>query len=195
MRQAFSPASGVPPQAMLFRGFRAAKILSQAILAERSRGAQCPGERPAPARKLEARQAGVQVRTPAREPGLRVRLDDVPNRHKTQQAGLDRTLLAAYTGTHNGRTRDVLPGSFGHSYNKLTVSALPRHRAGPASTGPVLPEGRVSRLRRVRLLSLRMLWVLGVLRVLRLASRAFRAFRVRPMRRARRRSGCRSASR
>jgi hypothetical protein len=34
MRQAFSPASGVPPQAMLFRGFRAAKILSQAILAE-----------------------------------------------------------------------------------------------------------------------------------------------------------------
>ena len=89
---------------MLCRGFRTAKILSQRGKAERSRGAQCPGERPTPARKLEARQAGMQVRTPARQPGLRVRLDDVPDRHKTQQTGLDRTLLAAYTGTHDGHT-------------------------------------------------------------------------------------------
>jgi hypothetical protein len=99
---------------MLCRGFRVAKILSQWGEAERSRGAQSPGERPAPARKLEARQAGMQVRTPAGEPGLRVRLDDVPNHHKAQQAGLNRTLLAAYTGTQDGRTSGVPPGSYGH---------------------------------------------------------------------------------
>ena len=63
----------------------------------------------------------MQVRTPAREPGLRVRLDDVPDRHETQQAGLDRTLLAAYTGAHHGHTRRMLLGSFGHYRNKFTV--------------------------------------------------------------------------
>ena len=89
---------------MLCRGIRAAKILSQRYEAERSRGAQCPGERPAPPRKVQARLAGVQVRTPAGEPGLRVGLDDVPNRHEAKQAGLLRTFLAAYTGTHNGHT-------------------------------------------------------------------------------------------
>jgi hypothetical protein len=46
----------------------------------------------------------VQVRTPAGEPGLRVGLDDVPSRHEAKQAGLLRTLLAAYTGTHDGHT-------------------------------------------------------------------------------------------
>ena len=51
---------------MLCRGLRAAKILSQWFEAERSRGAQGPGERPAPPRKVQTRQAGVQVRTPAR---------------------------------------------------------------------------------------------------------------------------------
>jgi hypothetical protein len=89
---------------MLCRGFRAAKILSQISSAEQSRSAQSPGERPAPARKFQAREAGVQVRTPAGEPGLRIGLENVPNRHEAKQAGLVRTLLAAHTGTHNGRT-------------------------------------------------------------------------------------------
>jgi hypothetical protein len=143
MRQACcSPARGVPPPVMLCRGFRTAKIFSQRGKAERSRGAQYPGERPAPPRKLEARQAGMQVRTPAREPGLWVGLDDVPYRDKTQQAGLDRTLLAAYTGTHYGRTRGVPPGSRGHLPNKLTVSGLPRHPAGSAPGSPVHPARR-----------------------------------------------------
>jgi hypothetical protein len=46
----------------------------------------------------------MQVRTPAREPGLRVGLDDVPSRYEAKQAGLLRTLLAAYTGTRYGHT-------------------------------------------------------------------------------------------
>jgi hypothetical protein len=46
----------------------------------------------------------MQVRTPAGEPGLRVGLDDVPNRYEAKQAGLLRTLLAAYTGTHDRHT-------------------------------------------------------------------------------------------
>jgi hypothetical protein len=89
---------------MLFRVSRTAKILSQWYEAERSRGAQCPGERPAPPRKVQTHRAGVQVRTPAWEPGLRVGLDDVPSRHEAKQAGFLRTLLAAYTGTHDGHT-------------------------------------------------------------------------------------------
>jgi hypothetical protein len=84
----------------------------------------------------------MQVRTPAREPGLWVGLDDVPYRDKTQQAGLDRTLLAAYTGTHYGRTRGVPLGSRGHLSNKLTVSGLPRHPAEPAPASPVHPARR-----------------------------------------------------
>ena len=87
---------------MLCRALRAAKILSQWFKAERSRGAQGPGERPAPTRKIQTRQAGMQVRTPAGQPGLRVGLDDVPNRNEAKQAVLLRTLLAAYTGTHHG---------------------------------------------------------------------------------------------
>jgi len=99
---------------MLCRGFRAAKILSQWFEAERSRGVQGPGERPAPPREFQTGQAGMQVCTPARQPGPRVGLDDVPSRYEAKQAGLDRTLLAAYTGTHRGHTRDMLFGSFGH---------------------------------------------------------------------------------
>jgi len=100
---------------MLCRGLRAAKILSQYGWAERSCRTQCPGERLAPACKLETRQAGVQIRTPAWEPGLRVRLDNVPHRHEAKQAGLNRTLLAAYTGTHYRHTRRTPFGSRSHS--------------------------------------------------------------------------------
>ena len=89
---------------MLFRVSRAAKILSQTSYADRSCGAKRPGEGPAPPRKFQARQAGMQVRTPAGKPGLRVGLDDVPSRYEAKQAGLLRTLLAAYTGTHDGHT-------------------------------------------------------------------------------------------
>ena len=71
---------------MLCRGFRAAKILSQWFEAERSRGAQGPGERPAPAREVQAGEAGMQVRPPARQPGPRVGLDDVPSRYEAKQA-------------------------------------------------------------------------------------------------------------
>jgi hypothetical protein len=106
---------GCSASAMLCRGFRAAKILSQRTKAERSRCAQGPGERPAPPRKLETRQAGVQVRTPAWQPGPRVGLDNVPHRHEAKQAGLNRTLLAAYTGTHYRHTRRTMFGSHGHS--------------------------------------------------------------------------------
>jgi len=90
--------------AMLCRGIRAAKILSQSIKAERSRGAQSPGERPTPPRKLETVRPGVQVSTPARQTGLRVRPDDVPSCYETKQAGLGRTFLTAYTSTHHGHT-------------------------------------------------------------------------------------------
>ena len=123
---------------MLFRGFRAAKILSQQSQAERSRRTQCPGERPAPARKLQTCRAGMQVGTPARQPGLRVRPDDVPSRYKAKQSGLDRTLPAAYTGTHQGHTRGTLLSSYDHSSNKSTVSAGPRHRS---RTGRADPAG------------------------------------------------------
>ena len=142
------PSQVVPPRAMLCRGFRTAKILSQWFEAERSRGAQGPGKRPAPPRKVQARQAGVQVRTPAREPGLRVGLDGVPDCHEAKQAGLLRTLLAAYTGTDDRHTRGVPLGSYGHSGYKSTVSARPRHPARPALPGPpvrgVLPVPPVS---------------------------------------------------
>ena len=89
---------------MLFRGFRAAKVLSQWFEAEPPRGAQSPGERPAPPREVQAARAGMQVRTPAGEPGLRVGLDDVPDCHEAKQAGFLRTLLAAYTGTDDRHT-------------------------------------------------------------------------------------------
>ena len=110
---------------MLFLGLFAAKILSQWFEAELSRGAQGPGERPAPPREVQASEAGMQVRTPARQPGPRVRLDDVPSSYKAKQTGLDRTLLAAYTGTHRGHTRDMPLGSRGHYSHKSTASAGP----------------------------------------------------------------------
>jgi hypothetical protein len=64
----------------------------------------------------------MQVRTPARQPGPRVGLDNVPSRYEAKQAGLNRTLLAAYTGTHRGHTRDMPLGSHGHYDIKSTVS-------------------------------------------------------------------------
>jgi hypothetical protein len=101
---ACGPARLFRREAMLCRGIRTAKILSKNIRAERTSGAQRPGERLAPARKLQALQTGMQIRTPAREPGLRVGLDDVPNHHETKQAGLLRALLTAHAGTHHGHT-------------------------------------------------------------------------------------------
>jgi hypothetical protein len=79
----------------------------------------------------------MQVSTPARQPGPRVGLDDVPSRYEAKQAGLDRTLLAAYTGTHNGHTRGMPLGSRGHYRTQSTVSERPRHRVRTALTGPV----------------------------------------------------------
>ena len=66
----------------------------------------------------------MQVRTPARQPGPRVGLQDVPSRYQAKQAGLDRTLLAAYTGTHRGHTWNMPLGSRGHYGDKSTVSAV-----------------------------------------------------------------------
>ena len=106
---------------MLFRGLFAAKILSQWFEAERSRGAQGPGERPAPPREVQAGEAGMQVSTPARQPGPWVGLDDVPSRYEAKQAGLNRTLLAAYTGTHHGRIRGMPLGARGHYIVKSTA--------------------------------------------------------------------------
>ena len=74
----------------------------------------------------------MQVGTPARQPGLRVRPDNVPSRYKAKQTRLGRTLPAAYTGTHHGHTRGRLLSSYGHSSDKSTVSAGPRH---PMRTG------------------------------------------------------------
>ena len=74
----------------------------------------------------------MQVRTPARQLGPQVGLDGVPSRYKAKQAGLDRTLLAAYTGTHHGHTPDRLFGSRGHNISKSTVSARLAYRAGRA---------------------------------------------------------------
>ena len=106
---------------MLFRVRYTAKILSQWVEAERSRGAQGPGERPAPSRQVQTCQAGVQVRTPTGQPGWRVRLDGVPSRYEAKQAGLGRTLLAAYTGTHHGRIRGMPLGARGHYIVKSTA--------------------------------------------------------------------------
>jgi hypothetical protein len=83
----------------------------------------------------------MQIRTPARQPGPRVGLDNVPSRYKAKQARLDRTLLAAYTGTHRGHTRDMLLGSRGHYSHKSTVSARLRYRAGTGQTAQ--PSGDV----------------------------------------------------
>ena len=80
----------------------------------------------------------MQVGTPARQPGLRVRPDNVPSRYKAKQTGLGRTLPAAYTGTHQGHTRGTLLSSYDHSSNKSTVSAGPRHRM---RTGLADPAG------------------------------------------------------
>jgi hypothetical protein len=71
----------------------------------------------------------MQVRTPARQPGSQVGLDDVPSCYEAKQAGLDRTLLAAYTGTQWGRTRDMPLGSHGHYIHKSTASAGLWYRA------------------------------------------------------------------
>ena len=71
----------------------------------------------------------MQISTPARQPGPRVGLDDVPSRYEAKQTGLGRTLLAAYTGTHRGHTRDMLFGSRGHYTVKSTVSARLAYRA------------------------------------------------------------------
>ncbi len=79
----------------------------------------------------------MQVRTPARQPGPRVGLDDVPSSYEAKQAGLDRTLLAAYTGTHRGHTRDVPLGSRGHYIHKSTVSAGLGLRTRTAPPGPL----------------------------------------------------------
>jgi hypothetical protein len=81
----------------------------------------------------------MQIRTPARQPGPRVGLDNVPSRYEAKQTGLDRTLLAAYTGTHRGHTRDMLLGSRGHYSTKSTVSARLRYLAGTGQT--VQPSG------------------------------------------------------
>ena len=83
----------------------------------------------------------MQIRTPARQLGPRVGLDGVPSRYKAKQAGLYRTLLAAYTGTQRGHTRDMLFGSRGHYSDKSTVSARLAYRARTArlrllTTGP-----------------------------------------------------------
>jgi hypothetical protein len=64
----------------------------------------------------------MQVRTPAKQPGPRVGLYDVPSRYEAKQTGLGRTLLAAYTGTHRGHTRGMLVGSRGHCDYKSTAS-------------------------------------------------------------------------
>src|ERR1700733_1346318 len=67
----------------------------------------------------------MQVRTPAGEPGSRVGLDDVPNRHEAKQAGLDHTLLAAHAGTHDGHTRRAPLGSYGHCGQVYRVRKAP----------------------------------------------------------------------
>jgi len=136
---------------MLCRGLRAAKILSQHGQAERSRRTQCPGERLAPPRKVQTRRVGVQIHTPAREPGLRVRLDNVPHRHEAKQAGLNRTLLAAYTSTHYRHTRRTPLGSRSHSSRKSTVSERPEHQARTVWTG------QASLVRRGKLTGLKIL--------------------------------------
>jgi hypothetical protein len=122
---------------MLFRRFRTAKILSQWFEAERSRGAQGPRERPSPSRQVQAFLAGMQVCTPARQSGRRVRQDGVPSRYEAKHAGLGCTLLAAYTGTHCGRIRGMLLGARGHYITKSTVSAALEYRWG---TTPDLPS-------------------------------------------------------
>jgi hypothetical protein len=78
----------------------------------------------------------MQVRTPAGEPGLRVGLDDVPDCHEAKQAGLGRTLLAAYTGTRDGCIPGMLLGPFGHFRQQVY-----RVRASPMSGEPYASAG------------------------------------------------------
>jgi hypothetical protein len=80
----------------------------------------------------------MQVHTPARQPGRRVGLDGVPSCYEAKQAGLDRTLLAAYTGTHYGRIRGMLLGARGHYTTKSTASASLKHRPGTAMVRPAV---------------------------------------------------------
>jgi hypothetical protein len=132
---------------MLLRRCRDAKILSEMNEAERSWCAQRPGKRPPPPRKPQARQAGMQVRTPAGQPGLRIGPDDIPYRYQAKQTGLGRTFLAAYTGTHHRRIRGMLLSSYGHPSNESTASAHPWVQPGMA---PVMSRdgshGRVCRV-------------------------------------------------
>ena len=66
----------------------------------------------------------MQVRTPARPLGPRVGLGTaIRAATRRSKCRFDRTLLAAYTGTHRGHTRDKLFGSRGHYSNKSTASA------------------------------------------------------------------------
>jgi hypothetical protein len=84
----------------------------------------------------------MQVRTPARQPGPRVGLNDVPSRYEAKQAGLDRTLLAAYTGTRRRHTRDRPLGSHGHYIVSLPCQRVcgsrprPRAYSGACADGP-----------------------------------------------------------
>ena len=78
----------------------------------------------------------MQVCTPARQPGRRVGLDGVPSRYEAKQAGFDRTLLAAYTGSQYRHTRGMPLGSRGHYQTYSTVSARPLYRVRTALMGP-----------------------------------------------------------
>jgi hypothetical protein len=80
----------------------------------------------------------MQVHTPAGQPGRRVGLDGVPSCYEAKQTGLDRTLLAAYTGTHHGRIRDMPLGARGHYITKSTASASLKYRPGTAMLRPTV---------------------------------------------------------
>ena len=72
----------------------------------------------------------MQIRTTARQPGLRVRQEVIPSRYKAKQAGLDRTLLTAYTGPHNCHAWCALIGSHGHSTQQSSAPAHCQDKRG-----------------------------------------------------------------
>jgi len=69
------------PSVMLRPGVGTGKVRSQLGGVKRSRNAQNAREHPTPLRQFEARQAGMQVRAPARLPRLGVGHDAVPGHH------------------------------------------------------------------------------------------------------------------
>jgi len=134
-----------------------------------SRQAQCPRERPAPLRLLEAFPAEMQVGAPARQLRTGIRDDGAVSAHHTQQIGFGRTDPAPDTrpDRRHGHGRQ---GPSGHSGRKLTAPGhrpcrrvqLERRRSAPvfpaAAGSATWVSGRISIFQPVSRCASRAFW-------------------------------------